>query len=59
MPQIDKVTFYYVTFWFILVFIIFYAFLYLTVMLPVLNINKVYLKTIINKLCVITAIVLL
>jgi hypothetical protein len=50
MPQIDKVTFYYVTFWFITMFIIFYIFLYLIVIIPILNTQKVYLRTLINKL---------
>jgi hypothetical protein len=52
MPQIDKVTFYYVTFWFVMMFIIFYVFLYLIVIVPTLNTQKVYLRTLINKLSV-------
>ena len=52
MPQIDKVAFYYVTFWFVTMFIIFYIFLYLVVIIPILNTQKVYLRTLINKLSI-------
>jgi hypothetical protein len=51
MPQLDKVTFYYVTFWFILFIVLFYTVVYLYFFVPVVNQNKVYLRLLLKRVC--------
>jgi hypothetical protein len=53
MPQLDKVTFYYTTFWFICTCSFFYFLLYTIMALPLLNVQNVYLITLLNKLTII------